>query len=128
MAKVEKCYKIRRISDGLYSTGGDTPKFTNKGKSWGSLGPLRNHLAMFKPLGYMPFPYDGCVIDEFEWKVVDQYDREIEESPKDYMIRRKKEKIEEEIKLYTKRLTESPRAYRTYLKKIEELEKEMKQL
>lgn len=34
-------YKIRRKSDGLFSTGGITPRFTEKGKEW----KARNHVS-----------------------------------------------------------------------------------
>lgn len=33
-------YKIRRKSDGLYSTGGMTPSFTKQGKVWHTKGGL----------------------------------------------------------------------------------------
>jgi len=42
-----KAYKIRDKDTGLYSLGGSNPKWTNKGKSWGNLGSLTNHLNMF---------------------------------------------------------------------------------
>lgn len=40
-------YKIRRISDGLFSSGGTAPYFTKQGKSWTSEGALKNHLNQF---------------------------------------------------------------------------------
>lgn len=40
-------YKIRRKSDGLFSTGGHTPRFTKIGKSW-KFGALLNHLTMIR--------------------------------------------------------------------------------
>lgn len=41
-----KIFRIRRKTDGLYSTGGQNPKFTKKGKIWQGLGPLKNHLNL----------------------------------------------------------------------------------
>lgn len=37
-------YKIKRRSDGLFSTGGHDPRFTNKGKVWKTIGYIRSHL------------------------------------------------------------------------------------
>lgn len=38
-------YKIRHISDGLYSTGGETPRFNTKGKVWNAYGHVTSHLT-----------------------------------------------------------------------------------
>lgn len=38
-------YKIRRKSDGLFSSGGERPTFGNKGKLWKTLGHLHSHLV-----------------------------------------------------------------------------------
>ena len=40
-----KIYKIQRISDGLFSTGGITPDFSKKGKIWSALGHVTSHLT-----------------------------------------------------------------------------------
>ncbi len=48
-------YKIRRLSDGLYSKGGTTPHFSKKGKVWTSLGALNGHLTLVADGGrYIP--------------------------------------------------------------------------
>ncbi len=44
MTTIKKVYKIRRKTDGLYSTGGVYPKFTKIGKVWSSLGHLKSHM------------------------------------------------------------------------------------
>ena len=41
-------YKIRRKSDGKFSSGGLTPRFTKKGKVWTELRYLKAHLNMIK--------------------------------------------------------------------------------
>ena len=38
-------YKIRRKSDGKYSTGGSTPEFTSVGKTWSNRSGLHSHFA-----------------------------------------------------------------------------------
>jgi len=43
--KKKLIYKIKR-SDGLFSTGGMTPHFDKDGKSWTTLGSLKNHLNL----------------------------------------------------------------------------------
>lgn len=37
-------YKIRRKTDGLFSTGGSAPTFTKKGKVWNQRGHVSSHL------------------------------------------------------------------------------------
>lgn len=39
-------YKIRRRSDGMFSSGSACPGFTAVGKTWSGCGPLKNHLRM----------------------------------------------------------------------------------
>jgi hypothetical protein len=41
-------YKIRRKSDGLFSTGGIAPAFSPKGKTWTNRGALTNHLVLIR--------------------------------------------------------------------------------
>lgn len=40
-----KVWKIRRKSDGLFSTGGTWPSFTKKGKEWKTLSALSSHIV-----------------------------------------------------------------------------------
>ena len=86
-----KIYKIKN-PDGLYSTGGSSPKWTRKGKTWVALNHLRAHLTFIRQeretatarlkdprvaeryflMGLMrdrdprKDPYTGCVVEEFE--------------------------------------------------------------
>lgn len=48
-------WKIRRKSDGKYSTGGYDPKFTSIGKTWTSKAFIMNHMNLINDTGY----YDG---------------------------------------------------------------------
>ena len=57
-------YKIKRLSDGLYSTGGTRFAFNKKGKVWTSIGGLKNHLNMFGDYGKKK--YEGCVLITIE--------------------------------------------------------------
>ena len=43
-SKAKEIYKIRRKSDGLFSSGGSCPQFTKKGKNWSGLGPIKLHM------------------------------------------------------------------------------------
>jgi hypothetical protein len=56
-------YKIRR-SDGLFSAGGCSPKFTPKGKAWSGTGPLKNHLNQLSKAEIKKY-YGECVIVQF---------------------------------------------------------------
>jgi len=40
-----KVYKIRDKKTGLFSTGGQNPKWTRNGKAWSSEGSLKSHLT-----------------------------------------------------------------------------------
>lgn len=84
-------YKIQRKSDGLYSTGGSSPGFTRRGKTWSSIGALKGHLGLFiysrgAREHNIKSPYsEDCVIVTYqqvivlEPKYVKTVDKEIEE-------------------------------------------------
>jgi hypothetical protein len=59
-------YKIRRKSDGKYSSGGVRPRFTKAGKIWIDIREIKKHLTYMKEwVGYdktLPFPYEDCEI------------------------------------------------------------------
>lgn len=46
------CYKIRRKSDGKFSTGTGWPDWSRNGKAWGSLQAIRSHLTLVRGPGY----------------------------------------------------------------------------
>lgn len=58
-----KIYKIRN-SEGLYSTGGDSPHFTELGKTWSRLSHVKTHIGhvVHRP----DQVYKDCVLCEFE--------------------------------------------------------------
>jgi len=43
-----KIYRIQRISDGLFSTGGAHPRFNKKGKIWRTIPHIKNHLTVIE--------------------------------------------------------------------------------
>ena len=56
-----KIYKIKN-PQGLFSTGGATPMWTSKGKSWSSIGYIKSHLTGLRSSEY----YENCNIVEYE--------------------------------------------------------------
>lgn len=54
-------YKIRRKSDGLFSTGGNCPKFTKVGKTWKAIGHVKNHLGALRNGNGLPYYADDLV-------------------------------------------------------------------
>ena len=62
-------FKIQN-EEGLFSTGGKSPSFNDRGKSWNSLGHLRNHLNSV--LRKKNNPYKGAVtVVSFDLSPVD---------------------------------------------------------
>jgi len=65
-------YKIRRKSDGMFSSGGNYPYFDTAGKTWDRIGPVKAHLTMLTSSGYLrrnfPDLKDGELPDD--WEVV----------------------------------------------------------
>jgi hypothetical protein len=72
-------YKIRRKSDGLFSTGGMSPNWSKTGKTWNAIGHLKNHLHQFDHIydynretgqsfyrDETPNIYGGCEIITYE--------------------------------------------------------------
>ena len=68
MALEETRFKIRRRSDGLFSSGGGYPRFSKKGKVWNKIGYLRRHLSMFAAQTLRQY-YGGCEIVEFKVEI-----------------------------------------------------------
>ena len=67
-------YKIRN-AENLYSTGGDTPRFTRDGKTWSTLGRLKAHLKFVSNIGNdWVIEEHGYIKDVFKAK--DMYWRE----------------------------------------------------
>lgn len=78
--KEKKLYKIRRILDGQFAKGGNRfhISWSENGKVWLGLGPLRNHITMItesweklnenSKIVY-PHPYENCEVLEIEMVV-----------------------------------------------------------
>lgn len=117
----EIVYKIRRKSDGLYSTGGTSFHFNKKGKVWKGDGPLKLHIGMLiqhRDSEYALLEeYEDCEVVELEMKEV-----EGESSPvsdwANLILDRRMKKDEE----YKRAEEEKKAAYRKA--KYEELKKE----
>jgi predicted ribosome quality control (RQC) complex YloA/Tae2 family protein len=52
-------FKIKRISDGLYSTGGETPSFTESGKLFNKRNHVTSHLNAVRKKEIV---YKGCEV------------------------------------------------------------------
>ncbi len=63
-------YKIRRRTDGLFSTGGDNPEFIVNGKIWKQIGHIKNHLNLiFKEAKDL---YNDCDLVTFEYVIIQE--------------------------------------------------------
>jgi hypothetical protein len=78
-----KVFKIKHAQTGLFSTGGMEPRWTTKGKTWSTIGSVKNHLRQFTDGGIMRRNYDGTTeVDGFrnhipdDWVVVEYVLRE----------------------------------------------------
>lgn len=58
-----KCYKIRRTSDNLFSTGGSNPCFNKEGKIWSTLARLKSHIRQINNSKI----YENCELVTFEY-------------------------------------------------------------
>lgn len=45
-------YKIRNKNTGLFSKGGQNPRFTKNGKTWNNLGHVKTHLNLHTGSAY----------------------------------------------------------------------------
>ena len=77
-----KAYRIMRLSDGKFSTGGRSPAFTKEGKTWYETIHLKNHLAQFKYGKWEVYnecklvTYDLVPSDEQSVLLVDVFDKQ----------------------------------------------------
>jgi len=61
-------YKIRRKTDGLFSTGGGDPNFTTGGKTYTTMGAVQNHISTIskRTRRVPPHSYQGQREPSFE--------------------------------------------------------------
>ena len=59
-------YKIRRKTDGLYSTRGRYPTFSKTGKIWKEKHHLKNHLRLYST----NTEYSDCEVVQFEMREI----------------------------------------------------------
>ena len=82
-------YKIRRKSDGLFSTGGAYPRFHERGKSWKQQGHMTNHINMVRKYKHTNH-YDNCEVVQF---IVTEMEHAV--WPMDFYVNMIEEKKEE---------------------------------
>jgi hypothetical protein len=63
-------YKIRRKTDGLFSSGGTYPTFSKKGKTWTARGHVTSHLSQFGDRKKEQY-YKDCEVVRIEIQEVD---------------------------------------------------------
>jgi len=119
-------FKIRRKSDGLFSTGGTTPTFNKKGKEWKARGHVSSHMKQvgsYYSRKTKTDYYSDCevvtfevimneveVIPALEWKESDKTirSRELQEiKRKAYELEyamRQKQRLEAELAALNKRI------------------------
>lgn len=65
-------FKLRRTTDGLFSGGGMSIRWTKAGKTWRTLGPLKNHLHQHGgSRTYCGTPWEQVEIVQMELRPVD---------------------------------------------------------
>lgn len=72
---MEKLYRIRKKSDGLYSNGGSYPKFSKMGKFWRKQH-LMSHLTLVSGKSFGIEAYKDCEIVQYRL-VEEETDRDI---------------------------------------------------
>lgn len=67
---MNKAYKIKRIADGKFSTGGYAPGFTKNGKTWYQASHLKSHLSL---IGKSWRIYSGCELVVYDLIPSEEY-------------------------------------------------------
>lgn len=110
-------YKIRRTTDGLFSTGGTVPSFNKKGKTWSHRGHVSSHLSQLsdkqKSHSYKDCEVVAYEIQEIEiettsaldWTVTDKTKR-AKDLQEQRLLEWKKQQKQKEIDLLEKKLRE----------------------
>lgn len=108
-------YKIRRKTDGLFSSGGTYPTFSKKGKTWTARGHVTSHLSQFGDRKKEQY-YKNCEVVRIEIQEVDADVTDVVDwSPTESTIRAKElqeqrqlewehERKQQEIKALEKKL------------------------
>ncbi len=61
---MKSIFKIRRISDSLFSAGGPFPTFDKSGKIWKSIGAVKCHIKLVRSY-YSRIRYDNTEVIEY---------------------------------------------------------------
>ena len=64
-------FRIKRLSDGLFSDGGVDPTFSKNGKYWKQESHLTNHLRQVMYYDKILRAYDDCVVVRYDVVEVD---------------------------------------------------------
>lgn len=77
MMEPEIVYKIRRKTDGLFSSGGSSPSFSKKGKVWRSQSAISLHFSMLVKYSDSYYKrdylgvYEDCEVIAYEMKEIE---------------------------------------------------------
>lgn len=92
---MNRYFKIRDISTGLYSSGGDTPSWDSEGKRWKRKNHATSHITLATNRHGQGRYYDSAELVEFEYEPT-----EISSVPLRQLIQEKKQAEEEREKRY----------------------------
>jgi len=109
-------YKIKRLSDGKFATGGVYNSFTQRGKVWSTLTGLKLHLQQFlRGQDYSPPAdlYNGCVVIMYD--DVNGCIKEDVFDIREYLLQKQQELIERDKQRQIKRNN-----YEAELRKLKE--------
>lgn len=84
----QNMYKIRDKKSGLYSAGGNPPKWSKKGKIWNSMHALNLHFQLVINDPKIGSDYSDIVIESYKFEYIEDID-------KDFFIYKARQKIEE---------------------------------
>ncbi|PLC44510.1 hypothetical protein C0Q88_07470 [Ralstonia pickettii] len=78
-----KVFKVRDKTTGLFSKGGISKRFDEKGKIWHTVGTVRGHLAMFQDKDYRTrtsvYPPRVKNLEVVEFELVEVAKHEVED-------------------------------------------------
>jgi len=98
-------YKIKSLTTGRFSTGGDCPNYTKKGKTWAEKGHVSSHLSSQSRYGQQSYRVNQCVIVCYDFEAgtetefdIDQWRTEVAERRAVREASKEKRQAEDKLK------------------------------
>lgn len=123
-----KVYKIKSLKTGRFSTGGWSPSFTKKGKTWAERGHVSSHLSAQDKYGRQSYKLNECVIVCYDFEAGTEEVFDIDQWRADVEQRREAREATKEKQRAVERLRYAEESLEAAKRNLERLQRDVNNL